>query len=189
MLTTECKASSSEEPGAVIPHAGICAGGARQRASLPRFLDSADKVWGQGVGTRCGDKVLRQGVETRCRDKVWRQGVETRCKRGAPTLNPHLNSLLNGTLHPLTQFSLACPRVPLRAFTCIRVPSSVFSRFSRLKKHTIHSRPFASIRGSVSPCLRASVRDHHLLSTKATKLPVKPATKLMRALKGRDIPA
>ena len=176
MLTTECKASSSEEPGAVIPHAGICAGGARQRASLPRFLDSADKVWGQGVGTRCGDK-------------VWRQGVETRCKRGAHTLNPHLNSLLNGTLHPLTQFSLACPRVPLRAFTCIRVPSSVFSRFSRLKKHTIHSRPFASIRGSVSPCLRASVRDHHLRSTKATKLPVKPATKLMRALKGRDIPA
>ena len=35
-MTTECKASSSEEPGAGIPHAGICAGGARQRASLPR---------------------------------------------------------------------------------------------------------------------------------------------------------
>ena len=26
-MTTECKASSSEEPGAVIPHAGMCAGG------------------------------------------------------------------------------------------------------------------------------------------------------------------
>ncbi len=37
-LKTECKASSSEEPGAGIPHAGICAGGARQRASLPRYL-------------------------------------------------------------------------------------------------------------------------------------------------------
>ena len=37
-MTTECKASSSEEPGAGIPHAGICAGGARQRASLPRYL-------------------------------------------------------------------------------------------------------------------------------------------------------
>lgn len=36
-MTTECKASSSEEPGAGIPHAGICAGGARQRASLPRY--------------------------------------------------------------------------------------------------------------------------------------------------------
>ncbi len=37
-MKTECKASSSEEPGAGIPHAGICAGGARQRASLPRYL-------------------------------------------------------------------------------------------------------------------------------------------------------
>ena len=37
-MTTECKASSSEEPGAGIPHAGICAGGARQRASLPRYV-------------------------------------------------------------------------------------------------------------------------------------------------------
>ena len=26
-VITECKASSSEEPGAVVPHAGICAGG------------------------------------------------------------------------------------------------------------------------------------------------------------------
>ena len=37
-MKTECKASSSEEPGAGIPHAGICAGGARQRASLPRYV-------------------------------------------------------------------------------------------------------------------------------------------------------
>jgi hypothetical protein len=36
-LKTECKASSPEEPGAGIPHAGIRAGGARQRASLPRY--------------------------------------------------------------------------------------------------------------------------------------------------------
>jgi hypothetical protein len=28
----------SEEPSAVVPHAGICAGGARRRASLPRPL-------------------------------------------------------------------------------------------------------------------------------------------------------
>ena len=35
-MKTECKASSPEEPDAGIPHAGICAGGARQRASLPR---------------------------------------------------------------------------------------------------------------------------------------------------------
>lgn len=40
-MTTECKASSSEEPGAGIPHAGICAGGARQRASLPRYRTSS----------------------------------------------------------------------------------------------------------------------------------------------------
>jgi hypothetical protein len=44
-------------------------------------------------------------------DKVWRQGVGTRCKRGAPTLNlhlnPHLNSLLIGTLTP-PAYSLAC---------------------------------------------------------------------------------
>ena len=37
-MKTECKASSHEEPGAGIPHAGICAGGARQRASLPRYV-------------------------------------------------------------------------------------------------------------------------------------------------------
>jgi RHS repeat-associated protein len=37
-LKTECKASSPEEPGAGIPHAGIRAGGARQRASLPRYI-------------------------------------------------------------------------------------------------------------------------------------------------------
>ncbi|MGI6494966.1 MAG: RHS repeat-associated core domain-containing protein [Kiritimatiellia bacterium] len=37
-MKTECKASSPEEPGAGIPHAGIRAGGARQRASLPRYI-------------------------------------------------------------------------------------------------------------------------------------------------------
>ena len=47
-MTTECKASSSEEPGAGIPHAGICAGGARQRASLPRYqllVKTSTGIW------------------------------------------------------------------------------------------------------------------------------------------------
>jgi hypothetical protein len=34
----ECKASSFEEPGAGIPHAGICEGAVRQLAVLPRLL-------------------------------------------------------------------------------------------------------------------------------------------------------
>ena len=33
----ECKASDTEEPGAVILHAGICAGAAGQLAVLPRL--------------------------------------------------------------------------------------------------------------------------------------------------------
>jgi len=33
----ECKASDTEEPGAVILHAGICAGAVGQLAVLPRL--------------------------------------------------------------------------------------------------------------------------------------------------------
>ena len=58
-----------------------------------------------------------------------------------------------------------------------------------MQHHRTHSRELASIRGSLSPRLRASVRDNQQLSTKATKLPTKLATELMKALKGRDIPA
>jgi hypothetical protein len=32
----QCKASTTEEPGAVVPHAGICAGAVGQLAVLPR---------------------------------------------------------------------------------------------------------------------------------------------------------
>jgi len=51
-LKTECKASSSEEPGAGIPHAGICAGGARQRASLPRYLMLRVMQWKSAMSCR-----------------------------------------------------------------------------------------------------------------------------------------
>ena len=44
-IKSVCEASSSEEPGAGIPHAGICAGGgARQRASLPRCFQSVSSA-------------------------------------------------------------------------------------------------------------------------------------------------
>ena len=36
----ECKASDTEEPGAVILHAGICAGAVGQLAVLPRLHKS-----------------------------------------------------------------------------------------------------------------------------------------------------
>jgi hypothetical protein len=35
MTDVSLAARSSEEPGAVVPHAGICKGGAGQPASLP----------------------------------------------------------------------------------------------------------------------------------------------------------
>ena len=115
----------------------------------------ADKAWRQGVGTKCkrvADKAWRQGVGTKCKrvaDKAWRQGVGTKCKRGAHTLNPLLNPLLIGTLHPPAYSIFVC----IRPFTA---PFLRFSRFSRLK-NSIHSRPFAFICGSVSPHLCASV--------------------------------
>lgn len=36
-----CASDLRQEPGAVVPHAGICAGGAGQPASLPRPIDNA----------------------------------------------------------------------------------------------------------------------------------------------------
>ena len=62
-MTTECKASSSEEPGAGIPHAGICAGGARQRASLPRYLTLFNSTLTlQQAGTVNGDLFIDLGA-------------------------------------------------------------------------------------------------------------------------------
>ena len=100
--------------------------------ALSLSTKSRDKVWGRSVA-----------------DKAWRQGVGTKCKRGAHTLNPLLNPLLIGTLHPPAYSIFVC----IRPFTA---PFLRFSRFSRLK-NSIHSRPFAFICGSVSPHLCASV--------------------------------
>ena len=36
-----CASDLRQGPGAVVPHAGICAGGAGQPASLPRPIDNA----------------------------------------------------------------------------------------------------------------------------------------------------
>jgi hypothetical protein len=37
-MTQRAAFDPRQEPGAVVPHAGICAGGAGQPASLPRLL-------------------------------------------------------------------------------------------------------------------------------------------------------
>ncbi len=66
--------------------------------------------------TKRRDIVWRRSVA----DKVWRQGVETRCKCEAPTLNPLLNSLLNDTLHPPAYSILVHSRLPFRAFRAFR---------------------------------------------------------------------
>ena len=43
----KCEASSSEEPSAVIPHAGICAGGGSSRA-VPTAIELVDEEsWSQ----------------------------------------------------------------------------------------------------------------------------------------------
>ncbi len=55
--------------------------------------------------------------------------------------------------------------------------------------HAAPSDSYSCIRGSDYPCLSASVREDKQLPTKATKLLTKLATKLMKALKGRDMPA
>ena len=47
-----------------------------------------------------GDKVWRQGVETKCGDKVWRQGVSAE-----HPLKPSLKLTLKRHAHPLTPFS------------------------------------------------------------------------------------
>jgi hypothetical protein len=50
----ECKASDTEEPGAVILHAGICAGAVGQLAVLPRFIAVQDRPKHTGVLSMMG---------------------------------------------------------------------------------------------------------------------------------------
>ena len=105
---------------------------------------------------------------------MWRQGVSAEHPLN-PTLNPALK-----------RHAYSIRLLHFRVHSRIRgAPFALFAFFAVKKSPSI--RVYSCIRGSDSPRLRASVRKKR--QPKATKLPTKFATKLMQALKGRDIPA
>jgi hypothetical protein len=123
-------------------------------------------------------------------DKVWRQCVSAKHPL-KPTLNPTLNRHAYSTRLILPSFAPSCGLSPLLSTKSTKLPTKLATKWGHHSKPSLKltlNRHASSTR-LILPGLAASRGLSLPLSTKAAKLLTKLATKWMKALKGRDIPA